>query len=59
MELDDGEYSSGVPMICWPFYTDQQVNSRFVGEVWKVGIDIKDTSNRYIVEKAIRDVMDC
>ncbi|KAL0402909.1 UNVERIFIED_CONTAM: 7-deoxyloganetic acid glucosyl transferase [Sesamum radiatum] len=21
----------GVPMICWPFYADQQVNSRLVG----------------------------
>nr|GEW44751.1 7-deoxyloganetic acid glucosyltransferase-like [Tanacetum cinerariifolium] len=48
----------GIPMICWPFYVDQLVNSRFVGEVWNVGIDIKDTCNRLIVEKAVRDVMD-
>nr|GEU91523.1 7-deoxyloganetic acid glucosyltransferase-like [Tanacetum cinerariifolium] len=48
----------GVPMICWPYFYDQQVISRFVGEVWKVGVDIKDTCDRLIVEKAIRDVMD-
>ncbi|KAJ0781281.1 putative 7-deoxyloganetin glucosyltransferase [Helianthus annuus] len=48
----------GVPMICWPQNLDQQVNSRFVSEVWKVGIDIKDTCNRGIVEKAVRDVID-
>ncbi|GJV03457.1 7-deoxyloganetic acid glucosyltransferase-like protein [Tanacetum coccineum] len=48
----------GFPMICWPFYVDQLVNSRFVGEVWNVRIDIKDTCNRLTVEKAVRDVMD-
>ncbi|XP_024986990.1 7-deoxyloganetic acid glucosyltransferase-like [Cynara cardunculus var. scolymus] len=47
----------GVPMICWPFYVDQQVNSRFVSEVWKVGIDIKDTCDRVIIEKAVNDLI--
>ncbi|XP_027102609.1 7-deoxyloganetic acid glucosyltransferase-like [Coffea arabica] len=48
----------GVPMICWPFYADQQVNSRLVGEVWKVGLDMKDTCERATVEKMIKDLMD-
>lgn len=48
----------GVPMICWPYFADQQVNSRFVGEeVWKLGLDMKDTCDRVIVEKMIRDLM--
>nr|XP_043617384.1 7-deoxyloganetic acid glucosyltransferase-like [Erigeron canadensis] len=48
----------GIPMICRPFYVDQLVNSRFVGEVWKAGIDVKDTCDRLIIEKAVRDIMD-
>ncbi|KAK4734091.1 hypothetical protein R3W88_008352 [Solanum pinnatisectum] len=48
----------GVPMICWPRFADQQVNSRFVGEVWKMGLDIKDTCDRNIIAKSIRDLMD-
>lgn len=48
----------GVPMICWPYFMDQQPNSRLVSEVWNVGIDIKDTCDRSIVEKAIKDLMD-
>lgn len=48
----------GVPMICWPFYADQQVNSRLVGEIWKVGLDMKDTCDRVIVEKRIKEVME-
>ncbi|KAF7092959.1 hypothetical protein CFC21_095402 [Triticum aestivum] len=26
--------AEGVPMVCWPFFADQQTNSRFVGAVW-------------------------
>ncbi|KAL3521157.1 hypothetical protein ACH5RR_019306 [Cinchona calisaya] len=47
----------GVPMLCWPYFADQQPNSRFVGEVWKIGLDMKDTCDRRIVEKMIRDLM--
>ncbi|KAH9626343.1 hypothetical protein KSS87_023501 [Heliosperma pusillum] len=47
----------GVPMICWPFFVDQQVNSRLVSEVWKVGLDMKDTCNRVVIEKMVKDLM--
>ncbi|CAI9091598.1 OLC1v1026670C1 [Oldenlandia corymbosa var. corymbosa] len=47
----------GVPMICWPYFADQQTNSRFVGEVWKIGLDMKDTCDKVIVEKMIRELM--
>ncbi|XP_019176528.1 PREDICTED: 7-deoxyloganetic acid glucosyltransferase-like [Ipomoea nil] len=49
---------AGVPMIGWPFYADQQVNSRFLGEVWKIGLDMKDTCDRHIIEKMVRDLME-
>lgn len=48
--------AAGVPMICWPFITDQQVNSRFVSAVWGVGLDMKDESGRSV--KMIRDAME-
>ncbi|GMJ12140.1 ARABIDOPSIS THALIANA UDP-GLUCOSYL TRANSFERASE 85A1 [Hibiscus trionum] len=49
---------AGVPMICWPAMFDQQVNSRFVSEVWRVGLDMKDTCERSVVEKMVRDLME-
>ncbi|KMS96385.1 hypothetical protein BVRB_9g225610 [Beta vulgaris subsp. vulgaris] len=48
---------AGVPMVCWPHYVDQLVNSRLATEVWKLGVDIKDSCNRAIVEKVVRDIM--
>ncbi|KAL1542118.1 7-deoxyloganetic acid glucosyl transferase [Salvia divinorum] len=49
---------AGVPMICWPYFGDQTINSRFVSEVWKIGLDIKDSCDRLIIEKAVREVME-
>nr|XP_043617373.1 7-deoxyloganetic acid glucosyltransferase-like [Erigeron canadensis] len=48
----------GVPMVSWPFFGDQQINSRFVEAVWKLGLDMKDTCERVIVEKTIKEVME-
>ncbi|KAI3517395.1 hypothetical protein L1887_16609 [Cichorium endivia] len=48
----------GVPMVSWPFYADQQPNSRFVEAVWKLGLDMKDTCDRMIVEKIVKEVME-
>ncbi|KAG8390059.1 hypothetical protein BUALT_Bualt01G0044000 [Buddleja alternifolia] len=48
---------AGVPMICWPYFADQMVNSRFVSEVWKIGLDMKDTCDTLTIENAIREVM--
>lgn len=48
----------GKPMICWPFHADQQVNSRYVGEVWKLGLDMKDSCDRVVVEEMVREVME-
>lgn len=48
---------AGVPMICWPYFGDQQINSRFVSEVWKVGLDMKDVCDRKVVERMLNDVM--
>ncbi|KAI3695832.1 hypothetical protein L1987_78834 [Smallanthus sonchifolius] len=49
---------AGVPMVSWSFYADQQVNSRFVEVVWKLGLDMKDTCDRTLVERIVKEVMD-
>ena len=48
---------AAVPMICWPRIGDQLVNSRYVSEVWKIGLDMKDICDRKVVEKMVNDVM--
>ncbi|XP_074321006.1 7-deoxyloganetic acid glucosyltransferase-like isoform X2 [Silene latifolia] len=50
--------TAGVPMLCWPYFADQQVNSRYVGEVWKIGLDMKDKCDRKVVAEMVNDVLD-
>ncbi|XP_066394854.1 myricetin 3-O-rhamnoside 1,2-glucosyltransferase UGT709G2-like [Miscanthus floridulus] len=47
----------GVPMVCWPFFADQQINSRFVAAVWRNGLDMKDVCDRVTVESMVREAM--
>ncbi|KAJ8557632.1 hypothetical protein K7X08_003257 [Anisodus acutangulus] len=47
----------GKPMICWPHNVDQRVNSRLVNKLWKIGLDMKDTCDRSIIERMIKDLM--
>ncbi|TQD89396.1 hypothetical protein C1H46_025039 [Malus baccata] len=47
---------AAVPMMCWPYFANQLVNSRLVSEVLKLGLDMKDQYDRVIIEKMIRDL---
>nr|CAB3454332.1 unnamed protein product [Digitaria exilis] len=48
----------GVPMVCWPSFADQHINSRFVGAVWRNGLDMKDVSDRAVVERMVMEAME-
>ncbi|KAI4371866.1 hypothetical protein MLD38_010166 [Melastoma candidum] len=49
--------SAGVPMICWPSFGDQQTNSRYVCDEWKVGLEVGVDVRRENVEKVIRELL--
>ncbi|XP_057824662.2 7-deoxyloganetin glucosyltransferase [Cryptomeria japonica] len=49
--------SSGVPMICWPFFAEQPTNRRFVDDVWKVGYEMRENVVREEVEVLVRKLM--
>nr|XP_043637768.1 UDP-glycosyltransferase 85C1-like [Erigeron canadensis] len=50
--------SAGVPMLCWPFSHDQQVNCRQMCKEWEVGMEIEGNVKRDDVEKFVRELMD-
>ncbi|CAL9215913.1 unnamed protein product [Arabidopsis halleri] len=50
--------SGGVPMICWPFFAEQQTNCKFCCNEWGVGIEIGGDVKREEVEMVVRELMD-
>ncbi|XP_020237743.1 7-deoxyloganetin glucosyltransferase [Cajanus cajan] len=47
----------GVPMICWPFFAEQQTNCRFCCKEWGIGLEIEDVK-RDKIESLVRELMD-
>ncbi|KAF9608289.1 hypothetical protein IFM89_008574 [Coptis chinensis] len=50
--------SSGVPMICWPFFAEQQTNCRFSCTTWGIGMEIDTNVKRDEVESLVRELME-
>ncbi|KAG6474555.1 7-deoxyloganetin glucosyltransferase-like [Zingiber officinale] len=49
--------SAGVPMICWPFSGDQQINCRYICSVWGIGMEINEDVKREEVARLIEKLM--
>ncbi|KAK1410493.1 hypothetical protein QVD17_37030 [Tagetes erecta] len=49
--------SSGVPMICWPFFSDQQTNCWYSCNKWGIGMEIEGDVNRKRVENLVKTLM--
>ncbi|KAI3856901.1 hypothetical protein MKX03_036207, partial [Papaver bracteatum] len=49
---------NGVPIICWPFYADQQTNSRYACDVWGIGTKIDNNVKREKIEEIVRELME-
>uniref|UniRef100_A0A0E0GZ75 Glycosyltransferase n=1 Tax=Oryza nivara TaxID=4536 RepID=A0A0E0GZ75_ORYNI len=50
--------AGGVPMVCWPFFAEQQTNCRYKRTEWGIGAEIPDDVRRGEVEALIREAMD-
>ncbi|KAL3514164.1 hypothetical protein ACH5RR_026881 [Cinchona calisaya] len=49
--------SYGLPMICWPFFADQQTNCWFCCTKWGIGMEIDNNVKRDEVESLVRELM--
>ncbi|PKA49105.1 UDP-glycosyltransferase 85A2 [Apostasia shenzhenica] len=47
----------GVPMICWPFFAEQQTNCRYACTEWGVGMEINNNVKREDVKGLIKEMM--
>ncbi|XP_021743649.1 7-deoxyloganetin glucosyltransferase-like, partial [Chenopodium quinoa] len=48
---------SGVPIICWPFFAEQQTNCWFSCHKWGIGMEIDTNVKRGEVERQVRELL--
>ena len=48
---------AGVPVICWPFFADQQTNCHYSCEKWGIGMEINHDVKRDEVAELIRKMI--
>ncbi|KAH7836266.1 hypothetical protein Vadar_034172 [Vaccinium darrowii] len=48
----------GVPVICWPFFAEQQTNCWFSCGEWGIGMEIDNNVRREEVERQVRELME-
>jgi len=49
--------SAGVPMLCWPFFAEQQTNRRYACAEWGVGMEVDGDVRREALAATIREAM--
>jgi hypothetical protein len=50
--------TAGVPMLCCPFFADQQTNCKYTCNDWGIGMEIDNGVKREEVEKIVRELME-
>ncbi|XAR73414.1 7-deoxyloganetin glucosyltransferase [Bertholletia excelsa] len=48
----------GVPVICWPFFADQQTNCRYACVHWRIGMEIDQNVKREQVAGLVKEMME-
>jgi len=49
--------SADVPMICWPFFAEQQTNSRYVCANWEIGMEVNHDVKREEITNLVIEMM--
>ncbi|EXB29475.1 UDP-glycosyltransferase 85A2 [Morus notabilis] len=48
---------AGAPVICWPFFADQQTNCRFACTTWGIGVEVNNDVKRDEVAALVKEMM--
>ncbi|KAK7860221.1 linamarin synthase 2, partial [Quercus suber] len=49
---------AGVPIICWPFFADQQPNCRYACTTWGIGMEINHDVKREEIEALVKEMLE-
>ncbi|XP_050291191.1 linamarin synthase 2-like isoform X5 [Quercus robur] len=50
--------SAGMPIICWPFFAEQQTNCRYACTTWEIGVEVNEDVKRHEIEALVKEMME-
>ncbi|KAH7510753.1 hypothetical protein JRO89_XSUnG0255000 [Xanthoceras sorbifolium] len=50
--------NAGKPLICWPFFAEQQTNTRYACTTWGIGMEVNHDVKRDEIEGLVKEVME-
>ncbi|PRQ48629.1 putative 7-deoxyloganetin glucosyltransferase [Rosa chinensis] len=50
--------SEGVPVICWPFFAEQQTNCRFLCTDWGIGMEVNNDVKRDEIKALVKEMLE-
>ncbi|PQQ10247.1 7-deoxyloganetin glucosyltransferase-like [Prunus yedoensis var. nudiflora] len=50
--------SEGVPVICWPFFAEQQTNCRYACTDWEIGMEVSPDVKRDEIEALVKEMLE-
>ncbi|XP_027337778.1 linamarin synthase 2-like [Abrus precatorius] len=48
----------GVPVICWPFFAEQQMNCRYVCTTWSIGMEVNHDVKRGEIAELVKEMIE-
>ncbi|KAK2656467.1 hypothetical protein Ddye_009519 [Dipteronia dyeriana] len=49
---------AGKPVICWPFFAEQQTNCRYACTTWEIGMEVNQDVKREEIETLVKEMME-
>ncbi|XP_057452451.1 linamarin synthase 2-like [Lotus japonicus] len=49
--------SAGLPLICWPFFSEQHTNSRYACTTWEIGMEVNHDVKRDEITTLVNEMM--
>ncbi|KAK1587442.1 hypothetical protein Q3G72_012903 [Acer saccharum] len=50
--------SAGKPVICWPFFAEQQTNCRYACTTWEIGMEVNQDVKREDIQALVKEMME-
>ena len=50
--------STGVDVICWPFFAEQQTNCQYACTAWEFGVEVNEDVKRDEIEALVKEMME-